>query len=424
MFYDYAKIFVKAGDGGNGCVAFRREKYVPAGGPSGGDGGQGGDVIFAADRNLHTLIDFRYRRHYKAKRGEHGRGKNQHGKNGEDLIVGVPPGTIIRHLEGDFCADLKRAGQRVVVARGGKGGRGNARFKTPKLQAPRFAERGDPGEERTLELELKLLAEVGFIGFPNAGKSSLLSRISAARPKVAGYPFTTLNPELGVVQVGDKSFVAADLPGLIAGAHTGAGLGHRFLRHVERTKVLLLVVDTAGSEGREPAEDVGIILEELKLYKEELAGRPLAIAANKMDLPQAALNLPSLQRKYSGLDIYPVSVATGVGIEELLYALSRKVEEETDPVQEREADDEPRLITAVQIDEKSFEISKSGDGHFLISGKGIELLVNRLDLEIPDAFRYFQHMMRTMGVEDALRASGVEAGDTVNIGSFEFEWQN
>lgn len=423
MFYDYAKIYVKAGDGGNGCVAFRREKYVPAGGPSGGDGGRGGNVVITADRNMHTLIDFRYRKHYKAERGEHGRGKNQHGKSGEDLIIRVPLGTIVRDLEGAFRADLKRDGQSIVVARGGKGGRGNARFKTPKLQAPRFAEKGDPGEERTLELELKLLADVGLIGFPNAGKSSLLSRISAARPKVANYPFTTLHPELGVVQVDDRSFVVADLPGLIAGAHTGAGLGHRFLRHVERTRVLLLVVDTAGTEGRDPVEDVEIILQELKLYKEELAGRPLVIAANKMDLPEAAENLLSLQQKFTGIEIYPISVVTGSGIEELLYAIADKVEKEADKEQEAEPEEDMRIITADDLQETGFDISKQEDGVFLISGKGIELLVNRLDLDIPDAFRYFQHMMRVIGIEDALRARGVKPGDTVNIGNFEFEWQ-
>jgi GTP-binding protein len=326
MFYDYAKIYIKAGDGGNGCVAFRREKYVAAGGPSGGDGGRGGSVVFVADRNVQTLIDFRYRKHYKAERGEHGRGKNQHGKNGADLIVQVPVGTVVRDYEGSFSADLKRDGQQIIVARGGKGGRGNARFKTPKLQAPRFAERGDPGDELTVELELKLLADVGFIGFPNAGKSSLLSRISAARPKVADYPFTTLSPELGVVQVGERSFVAADLPGLIAGAHTGAGLGHRFLRHVERTMVLLLVVDTAGTEGRDPSEDTWTILQELKLYQQELAKKPLLIAANKMDLPEAADKLSSLQQKFPELEIYPISTVTGAGLKELLYAIASQVE--------------------------------------------------------------------------------------------------
>lgn len=422
MFIDYAKIYVKAGDGGNGCVAFRREKYVPHGGPSGGDGGMGGNVVFTADRNLHTLIDFRYRKHYKAERGEHGRGKNQHGKNGADLIVRVPLGTVVRDTEGRFSVDLKRHGQQIIVARGGKGGRGNARFTTPKLQAPRFAEQGDPGDECMLELELKLLADVGFIGFPNAGKSSLLSRISAARPKIAGYPFTTLNPELGVVQVGDRSFVAADLPGIIEGAHTGAGLGHRFLRHVERTRLLLLVVDTAGTEGRNPIEDVEIILRELKLYKEELAGRPLVVAANKMDLPEAVGNLSSLQQKFPELEIYPISAVTGSGVQTLLYAISGKLEEEV-VEEETEPAEDMRVVTADRLQEKDFDITLLKDGVFLITGKGIERLVNRLDLNIPDALSYFQHMMRVIGIENALRSGGIKAGDTVRIDDFEFEWQ-
>ncbi len=423
MFYDYAKIYVKGGDGGNGCVAFRREKYVSAGGPNGGDGGHGGSVVFAADRNLHTLIDFRYRKHYKAERGEHGRGKNQYGKNGEDLLVRVPIGTVVRDVEGSFCVDLKTHGQQIIVARGGKGGRGNARFKTPKLQAPRFAERGDPGDEHMLELELKLLADVGFIGFPNAGKSSLLSRISAARPKVANYPFTTIRPELGVVQVGDRSFVAADLPGLIAGAHTGAGLGHRFLRHVERTKVLLLVVDTAGTEGRDPLDDVEIILQELKLYKQELADRPLLVAANKMDLPEATANLSFLKEKFPELEIYPISAATGSGVQRLLYAVSSKLEEDAEEDVDAGLVEDMRVVTADRLHEKGFDIQLK-DGVFLISGKGIERLVNRLDLEIPDALNYFQHMIRKIGIEDALRGRGIKAGDTVRIDDFEFEWHD
>ncbi len=423
MFIDYAKINVKAGDGGNGCVAFRREKYVPFGGPSGGDGGRGGDVVFAADRNLHTLIDFRYRKYYKAGRGDHGRGKNQHGKDGEDLVVLVPPGTLLRDLDGTFSVDLKKHGQRVVVAHGGKGGRGNARFTTPKLQAPRIAERGDPGDEYMLELELKLLADVGFIGLPNAGKSSLLSRISAAQPKVADYPFTTLTPELGVVKLGEESFVAADLPGLIEGAHTGVGLGHRFLRHVERTKVLLLVVDTAGTEGREPIDDVKTVLQELKLYKDELSGKPLLIAANKMDIPEAEENLSSLQEEFAGVEIFPISTVTGSGVDKLLYAISGKLKEEMlDEVDEQV--EEVRIITAEDLHEQEFGISRLKDGSFLISGKGIERLVYRLDMNTPDALGYFQHKMRTLGVEDALYRAGVRSGDLVRIRDFEFEWQD
>ncbi len=422
MFYDYAKINVKAGDGGNGCVAFRREKYVPAGGPSGGDGGRGGDVIFAADRNLHTLIDFRYRKHYKGERGVHGRGKNQHGRHGENLVVRVPVGTVLRDLDGNFSVDLKRHGQQVVVARGGKGGRGNARFTTPQLQAPRFAERGDPGDELMLELELKLLADVGLIGFPNAGKSSLLSRISAARPKVANYPFTTLNPELGVVKIGDRSFVVADLPGLIAGAHTGSGLGHRFLRHVERTRVLVLVVDTAGTEGRDPIEDAKIILQELELYNPELGERLLVIAANKMDLPDAAGKFSLLQKEFPAFKIYPISAVTGSGVQELLYDLADTLERQKGEEEEETEPEEEVLITVDERSDQGFTISGE-NGLFLIRGKGIERLVNRLDMENDDALRYFQHMMVLIGIEDALRQKGINEGDTVRIGEFEFEWQ-
>ena len=421
MFYDYAKIYVKAGDGGNGCVAFRREKYVPMGGPSGGNGGSGGNVVFVADRNLHTLIDFHYRKHYKAERGEHGRGKNQHGKNGEDLIIRVPVGTIIRDVNGEFSVDLKRHGQRFIAARGGRWGRGNARFTTPQLQAPRFAERGDPGEERTLELELKLLADVGLIGLPNAGKSSLLSRISAARPKVANYPFTTLNPQLGVVDMGERSFVVADLPGLIAGAHSGAGLGHRFLRHVERTKLLILVVDAAGTEGRDPVDDVRVILEEVRLYNPLLADRPVVIAANKVDLPEASDHIPQLKEAYPAYKIFPISAVTGSGIQELLYAVAEMLEQLEDVDEDEGVEEEVRLVTVDEEDDKSFSVIQK-DGTFVVQGKGIERLVNRLDLENPDALRYFQHMLRLIGVDDALQNQGVQKGDTVRIGDFEFEW--
>lgn len=423
MFYDYAKIYVKGGDGGNGAVAFRREKYVPHGGPSGGDGGRGGDLIFVADRNLHTLIDFRYRKHYKAKRGEHGRGKNQHGRGAEDLVVRIPVGTVIRDVEGTFTIDLNKHGQRVVIARGGKGGRGNARFATAKLQAPRFAEKGDPGEEYWLELELKLLADVGLVGFPNAGKSSLLSRISAARPKVADYPFTTLDPGLGVVEAGEESFVVADLPGLIEGAHEGAGLGHRFLRHVERTRVLVLVVDTAGTEGRDPREDVRVIRRELELYNPDLAERPLVIAANKIDLPEAAENLTLLQKDFPELKIYPISAVVGTGVQELLYHLADILEEEQEPEPEAESQsEEVRVVTVEEQDERSFSITREA-GAFRILGKGIERLVRRLDLENPDALNYFHHMLALMKVDEALRQEGVKTGDTVRIGEFEFEWQ-
>ncbi|HBC91428.1 MAG TPA: GTPase ObgE, partial [Pelotomaculum sp.] len=287
MFFDKARIFVKGGDGGNGCVAMRREKYVPEGGPWGGDGGRGGDIVFQADKGLRTLVDFRYKRHYKAERGKHGEGKNRYGPSADDLVVRLPVGTVIRDDDtGELIADLVQNGQQVVVARGGRGGRGNAHFATPNNKAPKLAEKGEPGEERWLSLELKLLADVGLVGFPNAGKSTLISQVSAAKPKIADYPFTTITPNLGVVRVDDgRSFVVADIPGLIEGAHLGAGLGHEFLRHVERTRLLIHVLDTAGSEGRDPVEDFKVTNRELILYNPAIGSRPQVIVANKMDLP-------------------------------------------------------------------------------------------------------------------------------------------
>ena len=325
MFVDRARIYVKGGDGGNGCIAFRREKYVPRGGPSGGDGGRGGDVILVVDEGLRTLMDFKYRVHFKAGKGSHGQGSNMSGRDGENLVIRVPPGTLVRDSgTGEVLGDLTEHGQQLVVARGGKGGRGNARFATPTRQAPRFSEKGEPGEERWVELELKLLADVGLIGFPNAGKSTLLSRVSSARPKIADYPFTTLTPNLGVVSVeGAGDFVMADIPGLIEGAHEGKGLGLEFLRHIERTKVLVHVVDAAGTEGRDPISDFIIVNKEIAQYSESLKALPQIVALNKMDLPQARANEPRLRRTIEemGLEVYGVSAVSGEGIEQLLYAV-------------------------------------------------------------------------------------------------------
>ena len=308
MFYDRTKIYVKAGNGGNGAVSFRREKYVPLGGPDGGDGGRGGDIILVADEGLRTLVDFRYKRHYKGDRGEHGQGKDRHGKSAEDLILRVPVGTIVKDAEtGEILADFTKHGQREVVAKGGRGGRGNARFISNTNKAPTVAERGEPGEERWLLLELKLLADVGLVGFPNVGKSTLISKVSAARPKIADYPFTTLVPNLGVVRVEEESFVMADIPGIIEGAHTGAGLGLEFLRHVERTRLLLHVLDISGSEGRDPVQDFEIINRELREYSPALAERPMLVVPNKIDLPGSEDNLARLREhlrdKY---EIFPI----------------------------------------------------------------------------------------------------------------------
>lgn len=328
MFIDEVTVHVKAGDGGNGCVSFRREKFVPLGGPNGGDGGDGGSIILEADSRKRTLLDFKYKSHFKAKSGSHGQGKNKHGKSGEDLIIKVPPGTVIFDSKtGDLLRDLANDKDQVIVAKEGQGGRGNAHFATSTRQAPKFAEEGHPGEERILKLELKLIADVGIIGCPNAGKSTLLSHISAAKPEIAAYPFTTKSPNLGVVKVGDwGGFVAADIPGLLEGAHAGTGLGDKFLRHIERTKLFIHIIDTAGVDGRDPAKDFETINKELEYYSKELSKRPQIVALNKMDLPQAKKNLEKVKNKLKGIKIYPVSAVTGEGIEELIKATAKALQ--------------------------------------------------------------------------------------------------
>ncbi len=328
MFIDQARIYVKAGDGGNGCVSFRREKYVPKGGPDGGDGGKGGDVILRADEGLHTLVDFRYRRVFRAQKGAHGQGSHKTGRSAPDLVIPVPVGTLVRDAHtGEVIADLVRHGQEVVVARGGRGGRGNARFATATRQAPRFAEPGEKGEERVLDLELRVLADVGFVGFPNAGKSTLLARISAARPKIADYPFTTLHPHLGVVRVAEgQSFVAADIPGLIEGAHRGAGLGHQFLRHISRTRLLLFLLDLSAED---PEHTYEVLRSELRAYDPSLAERPRVVALNKIDLPDARARVETVRAAFEGRGIptYPISALTGEGVEELVRVLYRRLQE-------------------------------------------------------------------------------------------------
>jgi len=329
QFIDRAKIFVQGGAGGNGCVAFRREKFVPKGGPSGGDGGKGGDVVLVADRNVHTLLDFKYKRHYKAERGRHGEGNKRSGKSGEDLEIKVPVGTVVRDAEtGEILGDLTEHGQRLIVAKGGRGGRGNAAFATPTRRAPDFAEPGQPGEERWIELELKLLADVGLVGFPNAGKSTFLSRISKAKPEIADYPFTTLRPILGVTRVGDYSFVVADIPGLIEGAHRGKGLGHEFLRHVERTKLLLHLIDLTNPE-MEPEEAFEKINRELELYSPELTKKPQIVVGTKIDALADRSKVERLKGYFEekGYPFFAVSAVTGEGMEELLSFVARKLKE-------------------------------------------------------------------------------------------------
>lgn len=418
MFVDYAKINVKAGDGGNGIVAFRREKYVPMGGPSGGDGGRGGSIIIKADEGLSTLMDFKYRRHFKGERGSHGQGKNMHGARGEDTIIKVPVGTVIKDDESDqVIADLTEHGQEVVVARGGRGGRGNARFASPANKAPSYSENGEPGEEKWIRLELKLLADIGLVGFPNAGKSTLISRVSAAKPKIADYPFTTLVPNLGVVRLkGGESFVLADIPGLIEGAHEGAGLGHRFLRHIERTKVIIFVLDAAQTEGRDVLDDYNTLYEELKKFKEDLTKKPFLIAANKIDLPEAEENVIRLREKFKD-NIVSISAATGEGTNELMkkaYELLCKV-----PTEEVIAGDE---IVAHRFDEEPPFIIEIVDGVFEVSGKRIEKLITMTNFNSEEGLQRFQRTINSMGLEDALRNLGIQDGQTVRIKHIEFDY--
>ncbi len=420
MFYDRTKVYVKAGDGGAGAVSFRREKYVPMGGPNGGDGGRGGNIILEADEGLRTLVDFRYKRHYKAERGEHGEGKDMHGKGAEDLVLRIPAGTIVKDDDnGEIVADLTKHGQRVLIAKGGRGGRGNARFMSNTNKAPTVAERGEPGEERWLLLELKLLADVGLVGFPNVGKSTLISRVSAARPKIADYHFTTLVPNLGVVKIEEESFVMADIPGIIEGAHTGAGLGHEFLRHIERTRLLLHVLDISGSEGRDPIEDFKIINRELKEYSPALAERPMIVVPNKMDVSGAEENLTRLkaflQDQY---EIFPISAVTGEGIQEVLHRVIQ-ILPQVPPIEFSANPDEHRYVQAQE--QERFRIERE-EMKYVIKGREIERHAAMAYLDTDDGVMRFQNILKVMGVDDALRAEGIKDGDKVQIGDLELEW--
>jgi GTP-binding protein len=421
LFVDRAKIYVKGGNGGNGAVSFRREKYVPFGGPDGGDGGRGGNVVFQVDPGMRTLLDFRYQQHIKAGRGEHGKGKNMHGRSAGDKIVKVPPGTQVRDAENNkLLADLVKAGETYIAAKGGRGGRGNARFASATDKAPRFAEKGEPGEERWLWLELKLIADVGLVGFPNAGKSTLLSRVTAARPKIASYPFTTLSPNLGIVQVeGVEPFVMADIPGLISGAHAGAGLGHSFLRHIERTRLLLQVVDAAGVDGRSPLEDYRQIEKELELYGERLALLPRVVAANKTDLPEAEEGVKQLRSVLGEENVFPISAVTGSGVRELIYHIARLLEElppggistEEQAVVLRPGDEEDALAVVQE------------SGIFIMKEKRLEKLAAMTDFNNEEAAKRFQRLFRLRGYEEALKKAGAQNGDTVKIGDLEFIFQ-
>jgi GTP-binding protein len=417
MFIDHAKIFLKGGDGGNGCVAFRREKYVPMGGPYGGDGGRGGNVVFVADEGMSTLMDFQYRKHFKADRGVHGIGKNQHGAWGENLVVRVPVGTIVLDDDtGEVIADFTAAEQEAIIARGGRGGKGNSRFSNATHKAPSMAENGEPGEEKWIRLELKLLADVGLVGFPNAGKSTFISRVSAARPKIADYAFTTLAPNLGVVLTRNKeSFVIADIPGLIAGAHEGVGLGLDFLRHIERNKVLLFILDTAQVDSRDVMEDFIILRSELEFFNPELLKRPYLIVANKLDVPDAEDKFRALQEKYGDL-VYGISAVSGQGVDELVektYALLQSIPPE-------EHIGEARIIRRFE-QELPFIIDII-DGVYQVSGKRIENLLEMTNFNQDENLQKFQKTVARMGLDEALKAKGIQEGDTVRIKEMEFDY--
>lgn len=429
MFVDKAKIYVKGGDGGDGLVAFRREKYVPEGGPGGGDGGKGGDVIFRVDEGLRTLVDFRYQKHFKAQRGEKGRNKTQHGASAEHMIVRVPPGTVV--IDDDtheVIADLTRHGQQVVIAKGGRGGRGNTRFVTVNNPAPEIAEKGEEGVERWVVLELKVMADVGLVGFPSVGKSTILSVVSGARPKIGAYHFTTITPNLGVVDVGDgRSFVMADLPGLIEGAHQGVGLGHEFLRHVERTRAIVHVVDMSASEGRDPFDDWLKINEEMKLYNVKLEDRPQFIAANKMDIPEAAEHLEVFKQKLaeSGkkYEIFPISAATKDGVQELLYKVADLLATIPEmPLIEDLADIEERKVYRLEKKvNNEFTITRDNEA-YVVQGEGIDRLFKRTNFSTHDGQLRFARILRKMGIDEALRARGAVDGTIVRICDFEFEF--
>ncbi len=422
MFTDYAKIIIKSGNGGDGAITFRREKYVAAGGPDGGDGGRGGSVYFRVDPNANTLIDFRYSKKFKAQNGENGSGGNKYGRSGEDLYIDVPLGTIIKDAEtGKVVADLSKENQVELVLNGGRGGKGNSHFATATRQVPRFAQAGEDGEEKEVILELKLLADVGLLGFPNVGKSTFLSVVTDAKPKIANYHFTTIEPNLGVVKTknGD-SFVIADIPGIIEGASEGVGLGIQFLRHVERTRLLLHVIDVSGVEGRNPVEDFYTINEELKKYSEKLSTRKQIIVANKMDIMQDDKGLKELEAlaKKENLELYKISGVTGEGVTELLNRVSEVLK--TLPKEELvEAED--RVVYTLEDDKNDFTVRKEDD-MFILEGKAINRLMGRINIDDNESMYYFQKNLKSLGIEDELKRQGIKEGDLVKVLNWTFEW--
>lgn len=434
MFLDQVTIDVKAGKGGDGMVAFRREKYVPDGGPAGGDGGRGGDVVLVVEEGLRTLMDFRYNRHFRAHPGENGMSKGMHGRGSEDTFVKVPPGTTVRDADtGTLLGDLIENGQTLVVAKGGRGGRGNTRFASPRNPAPEIAENGEPGQERRIELELKVLADVGLVGFPSVGKSTLLSVISAARPKIGAYHFTTLVPNLGMVSTSDsRSFVVADLPGLIEGASQGVGLGTQFLRHIERTRVILHVIDMSGMEGRDPYEDYLAINKELGEHNLRLLERPQIIVANKMDMPNSEENLARFKEELTKEQtdefadeplIFAISAVTRKGLDNLLNATADLLEKTPEfPLYEDEELEEEAVHYGFTSDEPEFAIDREPDATWVLSGPKIEKLFQMTNFAHDETVMRFARQLRSLGVDEALRARGAKDGDIVRIGNFEFEF--
>lgn len=418
MFVDIANITVKGGNGGNGAVAFHREKYVAAGGPDGGDGGRGGSVVIKVDTNLATLMDFRYKKKYVAENGRDGSGLRMSGKSGEDLVIYVPQGTLVKDAATDkIIADLNHADSCFVAAKGGNGGWGNAHFSTATRQTPNFAKSGNPGQEREIVLELKLIADIGLLGFPNVGKSTLLSVVSDARPKIANYHFTTLIPNLGVVKMFDNSIIMADIPGIIEGANEGVGLGHEFLRHIERTRLLIHVVDVSGCEGRDPVEDFDLINGELEKYSGVLAQKTQIIAANKIDISKDNLDRFTSVMEERGFRVFPISAASNCGVEELLkyaYECLQSIPAPEFTVEEVEAD--------VFEPDEGFEVFVDGDGVYNVIGEQAEYIVNSTNFDDSDSLNFFQRTLRKKGIIDMLEAEGIKDGDTVRMADAEFEY--
>jgi len=422
QFIDRSKISVRAGDGGNGKSSFRREKFVPKGGPDGGDGGKGGDVVLEVDANVNTLLNFRFNRKYTAENGDAGDRKKQYGRGAEDCVIKVPQGTLVKDATtGEILADLTELGQRAIVAKGGRGGRGNAKFKSASRRAPTFAEFGEPGESRELLLELKLLADVGLVGYPSVGKSSLIAAVSSARPEIADYHFTTLIPVLGVVSLGyEKSFVMADIPGLIEGAADGVGLGHDFLRHIERTKLILHIVDAAAVDGRDPVDDFRKINVELNKYSEKLSKRPQILVANKIDLPQAKENLPALEKlaEQEGIKFFAISAAAHENLDALINYIGKRLEEivpEIEPV-------EGVKVFDVDKEEDPVIIERNDAAEFIVRNKNLEKIVAMTNFDDSEGLRRFQFIWRMKNLDSLLKARGIKEGMTVHIGGLEFEW--